>query len=219
MSNLRVGRRRELLLEAGERVIARVGLEGATTRAVVTEAGMPLASFHYAFTSREEFVRLLLDRHVTPRPLPLPEGGTFEEALTAFLTALAGQDAEDGDVAASLAFHAMRHDGLRAVVAERAAQFDDGLADDLASLAADRGREWLVDPHRLAGQLNCWRFGSNVREAFLRRARDAREARDDPPGHVMPAPHPPADVSTCVRMLLSLSGPAGERADGAPASA
>ncbi|MEA5154871.1 TetR/AcrR family transcriptional regulator [Raineyella sp.] len=230
MPNLRVDRRRELLLEAGERVIARVGLEGATTRAVVTEAGMPLASFHYAFSSRAEFIRLLINRHMAPQPAPLPRDGSFDEALTTFLTALAGQDAVDGDVPASLAFHAMRHDELRTMVTEGATQFDKELAGGLATLAAEHGREWLVDPHRLATQLNCWRFGSAIRRAFFGRIRESPETAEPPeipetrdespapaPGAAAQrtaAPHDELDVSICVAMLLGLSRPLD-----APASA
>ena len=37
-------------------VIARDGVHAATTRAIVAEAGMALASFHYAFRSRDELI-------------------------------------------------------------------------------------------------------------------------------------------------------------------
>ena len=46
--------RREALIEAALRVMERDGLTAGTTRAIVAEAGMSLASFHYAFSSRDE---------------------------------------------------------------------------------------------------------------------------------------------------------------------
>lgn len=52
--------RRELLLQAALRVSARKGIAGATTRAIVAEAGMSLASFHYAFRSHDEMMAELV---------------------------------------------------------------------------------------------------------------------------------------------------------------
>lgn len=52
--------RRDLLLRAALRVIAEKGVSGATTRAIVGEAGMSLASFHYAFRSHDEMMAELV---------------------------------------------------------------------------------------------------------------------------------------------------------------
>jgi DNA-binding transcriptional regulator YbjK len=52
--------RRERLVQAALRVIAREGVAAATTRAIVAEAGMPLASFHYVFHSRDELIAELI---------------------------------------------------------------------------------------------------------------------------------------------------------------
>ena len=52
--------RRLELVQAALRVIAAEGVSAATTRAIVAEAGMSLASFHYAFTSRDEMMRELI---------------------------------------------------------------------------------------------------------------------------------------------------------------
>jgi len=52
--------RRVELVHAALRVIERDGVQGATTRAIVAEADMPLASFHYAFRSRDELMRELI---------------------------------------------------------------------------------------------------------------------------------------------------------------
>lgn len=219
MSNLRIDRRRELLLEAGERVIARVGLEGATIRAIVGEAGMSLASFHYAFTSREDFIRRLIERHLVPRVVPLPEGGTFREALTSFLETLAAGDASDGEVTATLALHALLHDGLREIVLERTAADDARLTLELTALAEGHGMTWAVEPQRLAKQLNAWRFGSAVRGALLRRGTTSAEQepeQGEPEHEEGQAPaerdasaegDPPTAVTACVTMLLALSRP------------
>lgn len=53
--------RREELVAAAIRVIARSGVVGATTRAVVTEADMPLGAYHYVFGSQDELMRAVID--------------------------------------------------------------------------------------------------------------------------------------------------------------
>lgn len=45
--------RREIFIEAVVRVIARQGIDKATTRTIATEAGTSLASLHYCFESKE----------------------------------------------------------------------------------------------------------------------------------------------------------------------
>jgi AcrR family transcriptional regulator len=60
MTRLSSEERRAAIVRAAVRVIARSGLASATTRAIVAEARMPLASFHYAFRSRDEMIRELV---------------------------------------------------------------------------------------------------------------------------------------------------------------
>jgi AcrR family transcriptional regulator len=52
--------RRTALIEAALRVVSRNGITQATTRAIVAEADMSLASFHYAFDSRDELIDELI---------------------------------------------------------------------------------------------------------------------------------------------------------------
>lgn len=61
MTRLSADERRASLVQAALRVIDRDGVHGATTRSIVAEAGMSLASFHYAFRSRDEMIRELID--------------------------------------------------------------------------------------------------------------------------------------------------------------
>ncbi len=49
--------RRAALARAALAVIAREGVHAATTRAIVAEAGMSLASFHYAVATRDDLLR------------------------------------------------------------------------------------------------------------------------------------------------------------------
>jgi AcrR family transcriptional regulator len=57
MTRMSATERRAALARAALALIARDGVAAATTRAIVAEAGMPLASFHYAVPSREELLR------------------------------------------------------------------------------------------------------------------------------------------------------------------
>lgn len=89
MARVSATERREALIEAALRVMERDGLTAGTTRAIVAEAGMSLASFHYAFASREELLRELVQR-VVGRELAAAMGEwSPEEGLAACLRAAA----------------------------------------------------------------------------------------------------------------------------------
>ena len=60
MARIPASERRAALIEAALRVVSQHGIAHATTRAIVAEAGMSLASFHYAFDSRDELIDELI---------------------------------------------------------------------------------------------------------------------------------------------------------------
>jgi AcrR family transcriptional regulator len=64
MNRISAIERRAALVDAAFRVVAERGIAAATTRAIVAEAGMSLASFHYAFESRDELMTELVRRVV-----------------------------------------------------------------------------------------------------------------------------------------------------------
>jgi len=61
MTRIPPAARRTALVQAALRVVARDGVAAATTRRIVAEAGMPLASFHYVFSSRDELMAELVE--------------------------------------------------------------------------------------------------------------------------------------------------------------
>ena len=61
MPHIAVDERRQLLVEAAIRVMARDGVAKATTRAIAAEAGMALAAFHYSFRSKQELLENVLE--------------------------------------------------------------------------------------------------------------------------------------------------------------
>jgi AcrR family transcriptional regulator len=76
MVRMAAAQRRASLVQAALRVIARDGVAAATTRAIVAEAGMSLASFHYAFRSRDELIAELIQFVVDNQTLAAAEALT-----------------------------------------------------------------------------------------------------------------------------------------------
>ncbi|MHA7986050.1 TetR/AcrR family transcriptional regulator [Rathayibacter sp. CAU 1779] len=83
-----VADRRAALIAAALSVIAREGVAAATTRAIAGEAGMPQASFHYAFESRDELMREVVkhvveqeERSILPAMAPASVPADMREAL------------------------------------------------------------------------------------------------------------------------------------------
>lgn len=61
MPRMSADARRDLLVLAAIRVMTRDGVAKATTRAIATEAEMPLGIFHYAFRSKQELMTLVTE--------------------------------------------------------------------------------------------------------------------------------------------------------------
>lgn len=61
MPRMSADERRDLLVLAAIRVMTRDGVAKATTRAIATEAEMPLGIFHYAFRSKQELMTLVTE--------------------------------------------------------------------------------------------------------------------------------------------------------------
>src|SRR3954447_16453535 len=120
--------------------MARDGLTAGTTRAIVAEAGMSLASFHYAFTSREELLRELVQRGVGRELASALSGWNPEEGLAACLRAAA-----DGYLA-----HLEQEPGQEQLMLELTM-----LAvrrPDLQPIARDQYRAYLAAATQLLGQ-------------------------------------------------------------------
>jgi AcrR family transcriptional regulator len=57
-----VDERREQLIDATIAILASEGLAAATTRRITDEAGLALGAFHYAFRSKDELLRAVIER-------------------------------------------------------------------------------------------------------------------------------------------------------------
>lgn len=125
MNRIPLEERRTSLLSAAIRVIARDGLTAATTRAIVSEAGMPLGSFHYAFDSREALLAAVIDTvtsgeriaaettlHQTDAPADLTS--TLHAGIVRYIDLLES-DPEREQALQELSLYAIRHDQPAAV--------------------------------------------------------------------------------------------------------
>jgi AcrR family transcriptional regulator len=65
MPRLAADQRRKAFLEATVRVIARHGVEGATTRRIAAEAGLQLSALHYTFPSKETLLFAIWEEQVS----------------------------------------------------------------------------------------------------------------------------------------------------------
>jgi TetR/AcrR family transcriptional regulator, regulator of biofilm formation and stress response len=134
-----VSDRREVVLEATLRVIARSGVDAATHRAVAAEAGVALASTTYHFVSKSDLVRqaleLVIERstatvaaHAAP-PGP-DDSGELVERLVGLAEALASDDRAPLTAQYELLLEAGRRPELRAL-AER---WNDAYLGGLAAM-------------------------------------------------------------------------------------
>jgi AcrR family transcriptional regulator len=153
--------RRRALIDAAIRVIARDGVAGATTRAVVAEAGMSLASLHYAFPSREHLMEAVIEA-VTVREretaeaglLPVDAGGAedagrptaedvIRDGLERYVDLVAADPARE-QALLELALYAMRTAGHRAALVAQYAVYHESARATLAAVAAATGTRWTV---------------------------------------------------------------------------
>jgi AcrR family transcriptional regulator len=155
--------RRAALVQAALHVVAERGVAAATTRAIVAQAGMSLASFHYAFTSRDELLGELIDTALeqeerTLAPALAPQFGpvSMRNAIRAglehyFLGVKADPQREKAMF--ELTHWAMRTPGMGALARR---QYDRyyALAEAALSVASDKsGESWDRPPAQIAALL------------------------------------------------------------------
>jgi len=143
--------RRAALLAAAFRVIAAEGVSGATTRAIVAEADMSLASFHYAFTSRDEMMRELISHVIENQTVAafatLRYGNDLRTAirdgLLAFFEVVVADPAHEQTMF-ELMQYALRTPDLDGLPREQYAGYRFAVSGLLETAAADTGMRWLL---------------------------------------------------------------------------
>lgn len=141
--------RREQLVQAALRVIAAHGVQAATTRAIVAEAGMSLASFHYAFRSHAEMMRELI-AHVVGGQREAIAGALGPDLRTAlrrglqiYLETLIANPAHE-QVLLELMQYALRTPGLEHLVREQWASYRDAARELAEHAARSSGTRWSI---------------------------------------------------------------------------
>jgi AcrR family transcriptional regulator len=161
MRRIPPAQRREELIAAATRVIARDGVAAATTRAVVAEAGMPLGSFHYIFDSRDELLAAVIETNTEEQKfLVFTSVGTDEDrsveavlraGLDAYIDWLVADPLRELALA-ELALYASR----TGTVGQTRSQYDvyyRSADESLRRVTELTGRSWTVPVGQLARYL------------------------------------------------------------------
>jgi AcrR family transcriptional regulator len=213
-----VGDRRRALVDAAVRVIAREGVAGATTRAVVAEAGMSLASLHYAFPSRDQLLEAVI-AEVTDQERRAAEAGLLpgpaaadgaprslehvvRDGLERYIDTLVA-DPEREQALLELALHSMRTPGHRAALVAQYAVYDEAARASLTAAARASGSRWTVPVDEVAralvmitdGLTTTW-LADRDTDAARRSARFAAAALA---GLAEPAPSVPTETPEVAR--------------------
>lgn len=151
MARMSAADRRLALLDAAFRVIAAEGVSGATTRAIVAEAEMSLASFHYAFTSRDEMMRELISHVIENQTVAafstLRYGNDLRTAirdgLQAFLEVVVADPGHE-QVMFELMQYSLRTPELDGLPREQYSGYRFAVSGLLETAAADTGMRWLL---------------------------------------------------------------------------
>ena len=149
MTRIPAAERRAALIDAALRVVSRKGIAQATTRAIVAEAGMSLASFHYAFQSRDELIDELITTVVSrEQQAVLPElipGQNLREILEAGLLRYFEHlraDPEHEQAMLELTQYALRSPERHPLASEQYARYTELAARSLELAASHAGARW-----------------------------------------------------------------------------
>jgi AcrR family transcriptional regulator len=161
--------RRAALVDAALRVVSREGIAAATTRGIVAEAGMSLASFHYAFASRDELVDELIATVVAREQqavVPTPEPGRslrelLESGIIAYFEHLKS-DPDHEQAMLELTQYALRSPERHPLAAAQYARYAE-LARNSLELAAElTGARWRTPVAEVARVLVAFTDGLTI---------------------------------------------------------
>ena len=158
MTRMSAAERRVALAHAALAVADRDGVHAATTRAIVAEAQMPLASFHYAVPSRDELLRDVVELVVseeTDAALAglLTESTDVDDAIRRTLSAYLGhvRSAPGREQAMfELTQYALRTPDLADLPGEQYARYHATAAAVLRAAEPHLGIRWTVPIDDLA---------------------------------------------------------------------
>ncbi|CAN5590627.1 hypothetical protein BH10ACT7_BH10ACT7_15700 [soil metagenome] len=138
-------------MRAAIRVIADKGVAAATTRAIVAEADMSLASFHYAFRSHAEMMRELIawvvDAEVSAAFATVQPGrdirATLRSGMQAYLDYVTADPGHE-QVMFELFHYALRTPGLESMAREQYEKYHQSVAEIVIGGATAAGIAWRI---------------------------------------------------------------------------
>lgn len=158
--------RRSALAEAALTVLRRDGIDAVTTRAVVAEAGMSLASLHYVYDSRAALLREVVELVVAGEGRMASAGSALAEADDAATepvdprvivrAALGGyfeavrRDPAREQATFEITQHALREPELADLAAAQYARYHAEAAELIATASLVHALDWAVPLHDLA---------------------------------------------------------------------
>lgn len=169
--NVPIEQRRRELTEIAVTVMARDGAWALTTRALAKEAGVPHGSVHYAFSSKDELIRSVVQLDLThladlalrqqDRPMRGPEdvAGALAELFATYADSVMA-DPEREIAYFELSLMAARDERLRDLVAKSQEQYRDTMVTLLSRLAENAGLRWETDVALIAEQASTLMFGA-----------------------------------------------------------
>ncbi|MCU1681870.1 MAG: putative TetR-family regulator [Amycolatopsis sp.] len=185
MPRMALNDRRDELVEAAIRVMARDGVVKATTRAIVAEAGMTLGVFHYCFDSREELLKrvtaTITERTIADARRVFTREGDLPDMIRASLRAFwGGVEANPGEnlVGYELTQYALRNPGLEDVARLQYVQYLEANAEFLELMAKDAGIEWTIPLPTLARYVNAVLDGVTISWLADRESEDSLAVLD-----------------------------------------
>ena len=155
-----VEQRRELLVQAAWRVLARSGVAAATTRSICAEAGMPQGAFHYCFPRRDDLLRevvsSLLPQEIAAATAAVDRRGSLAGAINRALLAyweLVEADPEAHQVLYEITTTALRTPGMADLAVAQYGHYYVGAEQAIVALGTVRGVHWDVAVPLLARQV------------------------------------------------------------------
>lgn len=183
MPRMSAADRREALARAALAVVVRDGVNAATTRAITAEAGMPLASFHYAVASREELLRDVVELVVAGEGAAMLESpgldapdlrSAVREVLGSYLELVKTHPGRE-QAMFELTQHALRSPGMSDLPAQQYGAYRALATEVLDQGAAKFGVRWSIPTEELAAFSNALTDGATL--AWLATRDDAAAER------------------------------------------
>ncbi len=144
-----VAQRRTQLVEAAKAVMLREGAWGLTTRAVATEAGVPLGAVHYAFDSKGALISAVFGADIASVAAVVGEalarGGSTEEIIVRAVRRYAEELRRDPQaelVVQELGLMGVRDPELAHLAAEAVTGYRAEIVAFLQGVAGVEGRSW-----------------------------------------------------------------------------